>query len=206
MKIVQFASLILISARAFAQSGQSIQEFEQPESLREHSYLNHFYLRPSAGATAFNGNSLFTSGFMYGFEFLRVGRMDLGITSGLLYSSLGNAVTESTGNNNFVIQIPADITVAFGLDRERRLQIGPHIGANVIDNSGHIGTFGSSPTIMAVSGNQPAVNPYMNFGGDATWKISKVVDLALRYDRSFLSTFALHTVTLGVGFGIGFKT
>jgi hypothetical protein len=130
--------------------------------------------------------------------------MDVGITSGLLYSSLGSTVTESTGSNNFVIQIPADITVSFGLDRQRHFQVGPHIGANVIDNSGHIGTFGSSPAITGVSGNQPAINPYMNIGADATWKLSKVVDLALRYDRTFLSTFALHTVTLGVGFGIGF--
>jgi hypothetical protein len=199
------ACLFFAASQAFAQtSGRSIQKFEQTRVSTENSYLNQFYLRPSAGAVSFNGNDLWTSGLIYGFEVLRLGHMDMGITSGLLYSSLAGTVTHSTGDNNFILQIPADVKLSFSLDRERRFRIGPHIGVNLIDNSSHVTTFGKTAEVNSTVPAQPAINQYFNVGGEVLWQISRPIDISLRYDRTFLSAFPLHTITLGVGFNIGF--
>jgi hypothetical protein len=161
--------------------------------------VTHFAIRPSAGALFFNGNERFAGGVLLDFNFLDNPRMKFGPATGVLYSSLSGAnflSGISTGNDDYIFQIPANLKFTYAIDDACRWHFGAHGGANIIrTNVGQ--TFGGPGGTTVTEGNS-SWDAHGNVGADVDFALNTNVDISLRPDVTFLSQFDAVTATLGL--------
>lgn len=170
--------------------------------------INHFAVRPNAGAIIFNGNQRFTGGVMLDFNALNTPWAKIGPSVGALFSSTdtGNFFSGvSTGNSNNIIQIPANLKATLNPLSSDRLDVGVHGGVNIVrSNGGQLATtgpFGGAGS--SFGGNLGSTagaswDAHPNVGADLDYSLSKNVGVSFRPDLTMMPNFNMETLTLGL--------
>lgn len=157
-------------------------------------------IRPSVGEIFFGETDRIVTGVLGDVSILQTPILHLSASAGALYSGLGDAVAANPASNNYLIQIPLGLKLSVQPDSQRRIDIGPHVGANLIRSSGGLSEpFGSSSMLATAPGTHASWDAHPSFGADISYAFSKDLDVNLRYDTSILSAFNLQTLTVGLG-------
>lgn len=189
-------------------SEYSISAADQPYAVD----VKNVTIQPQAGAIVFSGNERLSSGALAGFDFVESKYTNIGISAGILYSGLNNAISgasgfwsgTSTNNKTYIFQVPIDLTLGIYPSYFGRWRLTPHFGGNFVYSSSGVGiALGSHPQPVAPGAGQGATwNAWLGMGVEASYSLSRLIDIGVRYDATLLDSFTLNTFTVGLGFKV----
>lgn len=168
-------------------------------------------ISPRVGSLGFrDGNNAYTSRIVEGItlnwnptEGYRIGGVNLGIESGLLFSHLGSAGSNFIGQNDQfglganAFLIPLDIVAGYHINDN--VLVALNFGANAIYRSiSNQMTFGRASD----AGTGSSTEFFPNVGFNVGWSLGPSVGLSFRGDYIPVPNTSMYTATLGATFAL----